>query len=126
MPNLGARSCPPRAICVCLRPGPAVESKDVGKVEEVLLDEVEADVYWCLTKLLDNIQVRLATKRPLIRPRSGRGLLILHICTPPPRPPPLPPRCSMRTFFRRFWRRKATGSKRGCVRRARAFPGDGL
>lgn len=38
--------------------GPSVESKDVSKVDEALLDEVEADVYWCLTKLLDNIQVR--------------------------------------------------------------------
>lgn len=46
----------------CLRAreqGPSVESKDVGKVDEALLDEVEADVYWCLTKLLDNIQVYL-------------------------------------------------------------------
>lgn len=29
----------------------------MSKVGEALLDEVEADVYWCLTKLLDNIQV---------------------------------------------------------------------
>lgn len=29
----------------------------MSKVDEALLDEVEADVYWCLTKLLDNIQV---------------------------------------------------------------------
>lgn len=35
-----------------------MESKDVSRVDETLLDEVEADVYWCLTKLLDNIQVR--------------------------------------------------------------------
>lgn len=35
-----------------------MESKDVSKVDETLLDQVEADVYWCLTKLLDNIQVR--------------------------------------------------------------------
>lgn len=50
-----------RVLC-CLRAheqGPSVESKDVGKVDEALLDEVEADVYWCLTKLLDNIQVPL-------------------------------------------------------------------
>lgn len=39
--------------------GPSVESKDVSKVDERLLDEVEADVYWCLTKLLDNIQVSM-------------------------------------------------------------------
>lgn len=48
-----------RVLC-CLRTreqGPSVESKDVGKVDEALLDQVEADVYWCLTKLLDNIQV---------------------------------------------------------------------
>lgn len=37
--------------------GSSVESKDVSKVDEALLAEVEADVYWCLTKLLDNIQV---------------------------------------------------------------------
>lgn len=37
--------------------GPSVESTDVSKVDEALLFEVEADVYWCLTKLLDNIQV---------------------------------------------------------------------
>lgn len=35
-----------------------MESKDVSRVDETLLHEVEADVYWCLTKLLDNIQVR--------------------------------------------------------------------
>ena len=35
-----------------------MESKDVSRVDETLLYEVEADVYWCLTKLLDNIQVR--------------------------------------------------------------------
>lgn len=35
-----------------------MESKDVSKVDGALLDQVEADVYWCLTKLLDNIQVR--------------------------------------------------------------------
>lgn len=29
----------------------------MSKVDEALLAEVEADVYWCLTKLLDNIQV---------------------------------------------------------------------
>ena len=40
-----------------LRAGPSVESKDVSRVDESLLNEVEADVYWCLTKLLDNIQV---------------------------------------------------------------------
>lgn len=46
--------------------GPSVESKDVSKVDETLLDQVEADVYWCLTKLLDNIQVRRGEKRSLL------------------------------------------------------------
>lgn len=31
-------------------------------MDEALLDEVEADVYWCLTKLLDNIQVRVRVR----------------------------------------------------------------
>lgn len=30
----------------------------MSKVDGALLDQVEADVYWCLTKLLDNIQVQ--------------------------------------------------------------------
>lgn len=42
---------------LALASGPSVESKDVSKVDGALLDQVEADVYWCLTKLLDNIQV---------------------------------------------------------------------
>lgn len=41
--------------------GFSVESTDVSKVEKAVLDEVEADVYWCLTKLLDNIQVGFAS-----------------------------------------------------------------
>ncbi|CAM9433266.1 unnamed protein product, partial [Hapterophycus canaliculatus] len=44
--------------------GPSVESKDVSKVDEVLLAEVEADVYWCLTKLLDNIQDHYTAMQP--------------------------------------------------------------
>ena len=40
-----------------------MESTDVSKVDEALLQEVEADVYWCLTKLLDNIQVCLVQMR---------------------------------------------------------------
>ncbi|CAM9168958.1 unnamed protein product [Ectocarpus sp. 6 AP-2014] len=44
--------------------GPSVESKDVSKVDEALLDEVEADVYWCLTKLLDNIQDHYTAMQP--------------------------------------------------------------
>lgn len=43
--------------------GASVESTDVSKVDEALLHEVEADVYWCLTKLLDNIQVYLVHMR---------------------------------------------------------------
>lgn len=44
--------------------GPSVESTDVSKVDEVLLHEVEADVYWCLTKLLDNIQDHYTAMQP--------------------------------------------------------------
>ncbi|CAB1110619.1 unnamed protein product [Ectocarpus sp. CCAP 1310/34] len=44
--------------------GPSVESKDVSKVDKALLDEVEADVYWCLTKLLDNIQDHYTAMQP--------------------------------------------------------------
>lgn len=56
-----AWSVPVPVLCGCLAllaSGPSVESKDVSKVDGALLDQVEADVYWCLTKLLDNIQVR--------------------------------------------------------------------
>lgn len=35
----------------------------MSKVDGALLDQVEADVYWCLTKLLDNIQVRRSAVR---------------------------------------------------------------
>lgn len=56
-------------VLVILRTGPSVESKDVSRVDETLLYEVEADVYWCLTKLLDNIQVERGERsRPFIRP----------------------------------------------------------
>ena len=38
----------------------AVETQalDVSKLPREVLDQVEADVYWCITKLLDNIQVQ--------------------------------------------------------------------
>lgn len=49
----------------------------MSKVDGALLDQVEADVYWCLTKLLDNIQVRVSVSR------VERPLLFL----PQPRPP---------------------------------------
>lgn len=35
----------------------AVESIDAQKIPDSVLAEVEADTYWCLTKLLDSIQV---------------------------------------------------------------------
>ena len=61
--------CGPMYVLVILRTGPSVESKDVSRVDETLLYEVEADVYWCLTKLLDNIQVERGERsRPFIRP----------------------------------------------------------
>lgn len=53
-------------LFVFLRAGPSVESKDVSKVDAMLLDEVEADVYWCLTKLLDNIQVRACGQNDVV------------------------------------------------------------
>jgi TBC1 domain family member 2 len=37
----------------------AVESIDAQKIPDNVLAEVEADTYWCLTKLLDSIQVSL-------------------------------------------------------------------
>jgi hypothetical protein len=35
-----------------------VETTDVCKISEEVLFEVEADSFWCLSKLLDGIQVR--------------------------------------------------------------------
>ena len=43
-----------------------VEAVDVSKLSETVLQQVEADVYWCITKLLDNIQVRVG-----VRPELG-------------------------------------------------------
>ncbi|CAM9408102.1 unnamed protein product [Discosporangium mesarthrocarpum] len=44
--------------------GNSVEATDVSKVKESDLAEVEADVYWCLTKLLDNIQDHYTAMQP--------------------------------------------------------------
>lgn len=42
----------------------AVESMDAQKIPEQVLAEVEADTYWCLTKLLDNIQDHYTVGQP--------------------------------------------------------------
>mmetsp|Transcript_2914 Transcript_2914/g.4025 ORF Transcript_2914/g.4025 Transcript_2914/m.4025 type:complete len:432 (+) Transcript_2914:37-1332(+) len=42
----------------------AVESLDAQKIPEEVLAEVEADTYWCLTKLLDNIQDHYTAGQP--------------------------------------------------------------
>lgn len=41
---------------------PDPETTDVSKLPDGALQQVEADVYWCITKLLDNIQVRLSRR----------------------------------------------------------------
>lgn len=38
-----------------------VERADVGSISPETLTEVEADCFWCLTKLLDGIQVEVMT-----------------------------------------------------------------
>jgi hypothetical protein len=47
----------------------AVECMDAQRLPEAALAEVEADTYWCLTKLLDNIQVQGGRVWPM-RPRD--------------------------------------------------------
>ncbi|CAM9616311.1 unnamed protein product [Choristocarpus tenellus] len=42
----------------------SVEAADVTKIRESNLAEVEADVYWCLTKLLDNVQDHYTAMQP--------------------------------------------------------------
>jgi len=42
----------------------AVECLDSGKLPVEVLAAAEADTYWCLTKLLDNIQVMLLILHP--------------------------------------------------------------
>jgi len=41
-----------------------VECLDSGKLPVEVLAAAEADTYWCLTKLLDNIQVMLLILHP--------------------------------------------------------------
>lgn len=41
-----------------------VESMDAGRIPKEKLMEVEADTYWCLTKLLDNIQDHYTAGQP--------------------------------------------------------------
>jgi TBC1 domain family member 2 len=52
--------------------GDPVEGADVSRLSEAVLQQVEADVYWCMTKLLDNIQV--CGRAPKLLPRlCGTG-----------------------------------------------------
>ncbi len=60
---------------VFLEPYASLTSSTVEASEEALL-AVEADVYWCLTRLLDGIQVggrkgAVPLRRPAVRAKSG-------------------------------------------------------
>ncbi|CAM9421519.1 unnamed protein product [Phaeothamnion confervicola] len=44
--------------------GDGAESVDASRVDPAALEEVEADTYWCLTKLLDNIQDHYTNMQP--------------------------------------------------------------
>jgi len=56
----------------------AVECLDSGKLPVEVLAAAEADTYWCLTKLLDNIQVMLLILHP---PLSVDCLSSLLFCS---------------------------------------------
>ena len=44
-----------------------VDDADIEKVGESILDEIEADCFWCLTKLLDGIQDHYTFAQPGIQ-----------------------------------------------------------
>ncbi|KAJ3170838.1 GTPase-activating protein [Irineochytrium annulatum] len=49
-----------------------VESTDVQKIPDTVLEEVEADSFWCLTKLLDGIQDNYTFNQPGIQRQISR------------------------------------------------------
>lgn len=57
-------------VCILVRyvfnlePGADVESYDVSKLSSEVLQNMEADTFWCTTKLLDGIQDNYTFAQP--------------------------------------------------------------
>lgn len=60
-----------------------VDEVDVSSVPEEVLRNIEADTYWCMSKLLDGIQVsrRLGRLGRLRSQNVGRPLAVIHSLT---------------------------------------------
>lgn len=55
-----------------LEPGADVESYDVSKLSEEVLQHMEADTFWCTTKLLDGIQDNYTFAQPGVQTKVQR------------------------------------------------------
>ncbi|KAJ3303837.1 GTPase-activating protein [Kappamyces sp. JEL0829] len=60
------------ASCSSDPPGANVEESDPSTLAPAVLEGIEADCYWCLTKLLDGIQDNYIHKQPGITRQVGR------------------------------------------------------
>lgn len=64
LPSASPASSPTRAYGNSGSTTAEVQALDASKVPPAVLAEVEADVYWCITKLLDNIQDHYTFSQP--------------------------------------------------------------
>ena len=46
-------------MCYIILSDEEVETYDINKIPKDILDSVEADTFWCVTRLLNGIQVSL-------------------------------------------------------------------
>lgn len=63
---------------VTLMPCADIDSKELSHVDPAVLLETEADVYWCLTKLLDGIQDHFTPAQPGIQRMIYRLRELVH------------------------------------------------
>ena len=67
----------PPPFCLSMLPcyPTGLQAKTAEGLDEALLQDVEADVYWCLTRLVDRIQVRRSSRCCVAQGRSGLTVL---------------------------------------------------
>lgn len=61
-----------------------VENFDVTNLSQDVLRSIEADSFWCMSKLLDGIQVGVCPGLPAPGPGGPVGSLLLFRVSPPP------------------------------------------
>lgn len=59
-------------MCLYLEDSCDVETFEVSKLEDEILQAMEADTYWCTTKLLDGIQDNYTFAQPGVQTKVQR------------------------------------------------------